>query len=86
MNGLLQGKLREFDQLATLRCAFMGAQSNAGPVRTGYCIGPRIAVFNESTDEFMDKVWVRAAMPTTLNERQVVSVLDRLREHADRLR
>src|SRR5262249_49173503 len=75
---------RQLHDFAPLLGRLVRADPHAGPVGGLHGIGPRVAVLHEGGDELVDEVRVRAAVAAPLNEREVVGVLDRFREHADR--
>ena len=64
----------------------MGQDADAGPVGGEGGVGPGVAAGGEGGDELVDEVRMGAAVAATLDERKVVRVLDRFREHPDRLR
>ncbi len=57
-HGLLKGEIGQPYNLTALGCRFVRANANTGPVGTGDGVGPRVAVINQGTDEFVDKVWM----------------------------
>ncbi len=83
---VLQGECRQLDNLSPLERTLVSTDTDAGPVGTGHSVGPRVAILNEGTDEFVDQVRVGTTMATPLNERKVVCVLNRLRELTNRFR
>ena len=80
---LSEGKLWELDDFATLLGALVGAKADAGPVGRGHRVGPWVPVFDQGAHEFVDQMGVGTTVPATLDERQVVGILDRLGEGSD---
>ena len=83
---LSQGKFWKLDDFSTLLGALVGAQADTGPVCRGHGVGPWVSVFNQGAYKFVDQVGVGTAVTTTLDERQVVGILDRLGEGSDGFR
>ena len=81
----LQGEGGEIDSLAALLGALMGADAYAGPVGRRLGVGPRVAVFDQRVQKFIDHVRVTAAVAAALHKGEVVSVLNALGEFLDRL-
>ena len=63
----------------------MGADTHAGPVGCRLGVGPRVTVLDQRAQEFIDHVRVTAAVAAALDKREVVCILDRLREFLNRL-
>ena len=63
----------------------MGADAHAGPVGCRLGVGPRVTVFDQRAQEFVDHVRVTAAMAAALHKGEVVSVLNALSEFLNRL-
>ena len=64
----------------------MGADADGSPVGGGLGIRPWIAILDQCAQEFVDHVWVAAAVAAALHKGEVIGVLDGLREFLDRLR
>ena len=69
-----------------LTATFVGANADAGPVGASHRVWLGIAIFDQGTDEFVHEVRVRTTVTATLDERQMVCILNRLGEFANRFR
>ena len=85
MKKLAQGKFWQRNDFATLFCTLVGTKTNASPVGAGDSIRPWISVFDQGGHKLIDQVRVGAPVSTTLDERQMIGVLDRTGEGTDRL-
>ena len=83
---LLQREFRQPHDRPALQRGFMGADADAGPIGARHRVRPRIAVFDERAHEFMHEVRMRAPVAAALDERQMLGVVNllRQRELADR--
>ena len=54
----------------------MSTNADARPVGTGDGIRPRLAVFQQRTQHFVGQMRVRSAVPATLQEGQVIRVVN----------
>jgi hypothetical protein len=59
---------RDLDQYPAVHCGFVCANAGSSPVRGRHGIDCRGAIFVDTADEFVYKVWVRSTMATTLQE------------------
>ena len=87
---ILERKLRQLDDGATLERGLMGAQSDARPVGRLLRVRERVAILRQRHHEFMHQVRMASPVARPLGETQVRllrQIIDPFRgESADRLR